>query len=89
MAGGQSIMRWLFLEQQDAGARTMDASRFNESDIDLEAMDADVPSWRHRSCPSRTCRTVVRADAGAARQGRGGREDGGIGRSQGSVLEDR
>ena len=35
-------MRWLLMELQDAGARIMVARRFNESDIDFEAIDADL-----------------------------------------------
>ena len=35
-------MRWLSMELQDAGARIMVARRFNESDIDFEAIDADL-----------------------------------------------
>ncbi len=39
---GQSIMCWLPIELQDVGTPIMVARRFNESDIDFEAIDADL-----------------------------------------------
>ena len=35
-------MRWLPIELQDVGIRIMVARRFNESEIDFEAIDADL-----------------------------------------------
>ena len=39
---GQSIMHWLLVGTLDVEARIMVARRFNESDIDFEAIDADL-----------------------------------------------
>ena len=69
-------MCWLPIELQDAGARIMVARRFNESDIDFEAIDADLAKL---APPKLSLKDVLdrlaRADARATGQGRHGGAD--------------